>query len=84
MASLIQLGTWFLLFHSVPWFSLVFWVLSVVIFRGSLLLQLGVSVLEGNIHPSSRVPVLGVPWVLSRPLVSGLCSLPSMVDAGLG
>ena len=40
----------------------------------SLLFQLGVSVLGGNTRPSSRVPVLGAPWVLPCSLESPGCA----------
>ena len=53
-------------------FNVVFWVfLDRLSSGGSLLFQLGVSVLGGNTRPSSRVHVLGGPWVLS-------CSLESL------
>ena len=42
-------------------------------------LQLGVSVLGGTLTLPRVFPLLGALWVLSSPLVSGLCSLPSMV-----
>ena len=52
---------------------------------GSLIFQLGVSVLGGNTLPPSRVPVfgssLGAVMLLG---VSRLCSLPSMVVVDLG
>ena len=41
---------------------------------GSLLFQLGVSVLGENTSPSSGVPVLGAPWVLSCSLESPGCA----------
>ena len=49
-----------------------------------LIMQPGVSVLGGNTRHSSRVPGIRAPWVLSRPMVSGLLSRPSMAVEGLG